>query len=209
MPFLDWSEDIIKRYSGNLPHWHQSGKMQFVTFRLGDSLPQNKNQDIKKIRVQFEENHKRPWDEKVTKLYHSMVGPVCEKLLDNGYGSCILRDPEVRRYLTDSFFFRDGKRYDLWAYVIMPNHVHVLMSDLLGEDINIILKSIKQYSANRMNKHLHRRGDVWMHNNFDRMVRSGVHFEYCLDYILANPKFLRRGEYELYVKDCLMEGRLP
>ena len=206
MPFIDWSEDIQKRFGLHLPHWHQSGKIQFVTFRLADSLPQCKIRDILKIKADFEMRYQKPWSDEVKQLYHRYVGPVSERLLDNGYGSCILKYPELRRYLRESFFYADGKRYDLWAYVIMPNHVHVLMSDLLGEDVNDILRSIKQFSANRMNKQLHRRGEVWMHENFDRLVRSEAHFEYCMDYIIGNPKNIRLGEYELYVKEGLIAG---
>lgn len=207
MPFLDWSEDIKKKYGIHLPHWHQSGKVQFVTFRLADSLPQDKVRDLLKIKAYFEERYKKPWSKEVKLLYHRFVGPVSERLLDNGYGSCMLRYPELRCFLRDSFFYADRKRYDLWAYVIMPNHVHVLISDLLEEDVNDILKSIKQFSANRMNKKLHKHGEVWMHENFDRLVRSESHFEYCLDYIISNPRFLKPGDYELYVKEELTDKR--
>lgn len=205
MPFIDWSEDIQKRIGLHLPHWHQSGKVQFVTFRLADSLPQSKVKDLLKIKAEFEAKYPKPWNDEVTRLYHKYVGPISEQFLDNGYGSCMLRAPELRRFLRESFFYGDGKRYDLWAYVIMPNHVHALMSDRLGEDVNDILKSIKQFSANRMNKQMHRHGEVWMHENFDRLVRSDAHFKYCIDYIISNPKYIRQGEYELYVKDGLME----
>lgn len=207
MPFLDWSEDIKRRYGIHLPHWHQSGKVQFVTFRLADSLPQSKIRDLLKIKADFEARYPKPWNDEVKQLYYGYVGPVSERLLDNGYGSCILKYPELRRFLTESFFYADGERYNLWAYVIMPNHIHVLMSDILGEDVNDILKSIKQYSANRMNKLLHRRGELWMHENFDRLVRSESHFEYCVDYIINNPKHIKPGEYELYVKETLLEMR--
>ena len=191
MPFIDFSEAIDKKIGLYLPHWHQQGKTQFVTFRLADSLPQNKLKDLLKIRADFESRYPKPWTDKVKQLYHRFVGPVSERLLDNGYGSCILKYPELRKYLTESFFYADGKRYDLLAYVIMPNHVHVLMSDLIGEDVNDILKSIKQFSANRINKQLHRRGELWMHENFDRLVRSEDHLKYCIDYIISNPRHLR------------------
>ena len=206
MPFIDWSKDIKKRYGMRLPHWHQPGKVQFVSFRLADSLPQSKIGNLLKIKKDFEIRYPKPWNEEVKQLYHRFAGPLSERLLDNGYGSCMLRYPELRRFLTESFFYADGIRYDLWAYVIMPNHVHVLMSDLLGEDVNDILKSIKQFSANRINKQLRKRGEIWMHENFDRLVRSDSHFEYCIDYIISNPRFLRQGEYELYVKDGLLYG---
>ena len=205
MPFLDWNNEIIIRFGKNLPHWHQSGKMQFVTFRLVDSLPQSKIAELKKIKLYFDATYPRPWSDEVTQLYHRYVGPVSERLLANGYGCCMLRYPECRRFLSESFFYGDGKRYDIWAYVIMPNHVHVLMSDLTGEDVNEILKSIKQYSAARMNKCMHRKGEVWVRENFDRLVRGEAHFEHCIDYIINNPRFLKPGDYELYIKEELME----
>lgn len=207
MPFLDWDEQIIKRFGKNLQHWHQPGKMQFVTFRLADSLPQSKIGDILKIKADFEARYQKPWSDEVKLLYHRFVGPVEERLLDNGYGSCLLRYHEIRHFLTESLFYGDGKRYDIWAYVIMPNHVHALMSDIMGEDINDILKSIKQFSANRINKKVGRKGEFWMRENFDRLVRSEAHFDYCLDYIINNPRHIRSGEYELYVKSDLIDAR--
>lgn len=147
--------------------------------------------------------HPKPWDNKTTAEYYRQISPYEDAILDNGYGSCILKDPVLRKCLTDALFYKDGERYDLLAYVIMPNHVHLLISDLMGEDVNVIINSVKRFTTNKINRIMGRSGSIWMRDNFDRLVRSMAHFHHCLAYIISNPKGLRQGDYELYIKQDL------
>ena len=203
MPFINWSENIIKYRGVNLPHWFQPGTMQYITFRLNDSLPQIRLEQLNELKSNFISRHPQPWDENTKKNFYSMISPFESKLLDEGYGRCVLKNPVVRKCLSESLLSGDGERYDLLAYVIMPNHVHVLMTDIYGEDVNDIISSIQRFSATKINRLLGRRGKLWMRDDFDRMVRSLRHFQHCLWYIISNPKHLRPGEYELYINKDL------
>lgn len=58
--FLDPSEEI-KKHGSKLPHWQQDGVMQFVTFRLGDSLPQTQLAEWMESRKIFLEQNPKPW----------------------------------------------------------------------------------------------------------------------------------------------------
>ncbi|MFD2256505.1 hypothetical protein ACFSSA_07450 [Luteolibacter algae] len=60
--FLDPSEEI-RKHGSKLPHWQQDGVMQFVTFRLGDSLPQSKLREWSENRRIFLEQNPKPWTE--------------------------------------------------------------------------------------------------------------------------------------------------
>lgn len=91
--FLNFDQPIDKHTGGNLPHWHQDGKIQFVTFRLADSLPTAVIEELKYRKETFLRNHPRPWDMTVQKEYWNQIGPMAEQLLDNGHGSCLLRHP--------------------------------------------------------------------------------------------------------------------
>lgn len=91
--FLNFDQPIDKHTGGNLPHWHQDGKIQFVTFRLADSLPTAVIEELKYRKATFLRNHPRPWDMTVQKEYWNQIGPMAEQLLDNGHGSCLLRHP--------------------------------------------------------------------------------------------------------------------
>ncbi len=206
MPFINWSAEIIKYMGCNLPHWHQDRALQFVTFRLGDSLPQTVLKQLKDFDATFNLQHPKPWDEKTAREYYNVIGPYQERMLDSGYGSCILRYPEVRKILEDSLFFGDGTRYELTAFVIMPNHVHLLMEDREGEDVNDIIDSIKHFTASRINRLTGRKGRLWMKGCFDRIVRSQMHLHHCLGYIVANPQGLSPTDYTLYVKDGVWDA---
>lgn len=196
-PFLD-KQSEIEIATGDLPHWHQDGKLLFVTFRLSDSLPQTKIATLKQEISKFTAIHPRPWNEDVKKEYWKIIGPIENKLLDNGYGSCILKDNRIRKIVSDAIFYKDGQDYHVLSFVIMPNHVHMLLQ-LKGEHtVMEIMHSIKSFTANRINETLGREGSVWMKEYFDRMIRSESHLHNCLDYIRDNPKYLREGEYQVY-----------
>ena len=196
-PYLDKHSEITVT-AGDLPHWHQDGKYQFVTFRLSDSLPQTTIAYLKQIIANFNSIHPHPWSDEVKREYWRLVGPVESKLLDNGYGSCMLKDPRIRQIAADSILYHDGRSYNLISFVIMPNHVHMIIQ-LLGEHtVREVMHSIKSFTAIRINKIMNRSGSVWKKEYFDRMIRNKDHLQNCLDYIRKNPEFLREGEFLLY-----------
>lgn len=206
MAFINWSADIVRYMGKHLPHWHQSNAIQYITFHLNDSLPQTVLDQIHDFKTSFEENHPKPWDKQTTDDFYNIFRPFEARMLDNGYGSCILRNSEIRKHLSDSLLHGDGTRYDLLAFVIMPNHVHLLMSDLTGEDVNTIIKSIQHFSAYKINRLLGQTGRLWMDDSFDRIVRSLPHLHHCLAYIISNPQYLPPSDYTLYIKPGLYDS---
>lgn len=198
-PYLDPDQPLAIHHTRNLPHWDQQYKLQYITFRLADSLPQSKLNELKLIKEQFERSNPKPWTDDTTHQYYQLIGPAEHKLLDNGYGSCILKDKGIRDILSSSILFFDKVKYEVWAFVIMPNHVHMLIRPLDNTTIANCMHSIKSYSAKMINKRLNRTGKIWFKENFDRIVRSHDHLRHCLNYIIDNPRFLSKSEYELYV----------
>lgn len=197
-PFIDLEQDIKINMQGKLPHWHQDYTIQYVTFRLGDSLPVSKIADLMILKESFEKSNPKPWDKETKIRYQNIIGPLEDKLLDNGYGSCILKFADIRKYLTDTIFFRNHEDYEVLSFVIMPNHVHMLLFIASNTDLNTIMKSIKGFSSRCINKHLSRTGTLWMKESFDREVRSYEHFKRYLSYIRNNPKYMKEGTFELY-----------
>lgn len=124
--FFDWHAHI-ETTSGVLPHWHQSGKLQFVTFHLGDSLPQIVLQGMERDKKMWLATHTKPWDKEVEAEYHNRFSQFVDKWFDKGAGSCILGKQEIAGIVEDSLLYFNGERYLLHAYVIMPNHVHLLV----------------------------------------------------------------------------------
>lgn len=196
-PYLDRQSEI-KVTTGDLPHWHQDCKYQFITFRLSDSLPQTKIANLKQEIARFSATHTVPWDEDVKKAYWRIIGPIENRLLDNGYGSCILKDACIRRIVSDAILYKDGKDYDVEAFVIMPNHVHMLIR-LRGETtVPEVMHSIKSFSASKINRFLGKTDAVWKKEYFDRMIRNESHLHNCVTYIIDNPNNLCEGDYQIY-----------
>jgi putative DNA methylase len=87
----------------------------------------------------------------------------------------------------DSLLFFDGERYKLSAWVVMPNHVHSLLTPSAGQQMSRILHSLKSYTANEANKILNSGGRFWQPESFDRYIRDSAHFVSVVKYIENNP----------------------
>ena len=161
---------------GYLPHFDGSQITQFVTFRLRDSLPQ-----------QLLETWRTELKKEVDVDIEAMLRRRIEIYLDHGYGQCYLKNPDVADVVQRSLLFFDGDRYKLSAWVIMPNHVHALMTPHEGRELSKILQSLKSYSANEANKILSCQGKFWQQESFDRYIRNHKHFVSVVRYIENNP----------------------
>ena len=196
--YLDKKSWVDIRYN-KLPHWFQEGKTQFVTFRLADSLPQTKLAELAAFKTEWLKEHPQPWNEKVKSEYSYLIGERIDEWLDAGYGGCALKDPEVRRIVTDAFLFFNEKRYILHALVVMPNHVHVLLTPAEGYDVITTIGNIKSFTATKINKLWGKSGDFWQRNSFDRMLRCADDFQAKMDYIIHNPDALSHDTYTLCI----------
>ncbi len=166
---------------GYLPHYDQGGIYQAITYRLEDSLPQNilinMQSELKDVVPEFMKMERR---KKI------------EKYLDKGHGSCILRNIECAKVLENNWRHFDGTCYDLTAYVVMPNHVHVLLKVYDGFELAKIVKSWKSYSARQINKIKRNAGlttsapSLWQRGYWDRYIRDEKHFYQTIEYIRKN-----------------------
>ncbi len=95
--------------------------------------------------------------------------------------------PEERGIVASAIEHFDGKRYNLEAYVVMPNHVHVLVEPLEDYRLQDILQSWKSFTANILQRKFGRKGSVWQDEYFDRIVRDEDEFIEKTQYILNNP----------------------
>lgn len=197
--FYDPHSELEIKDGGNLPHWHQDGKIQFATFRLADSLPSCVLSELNAKIEKFKNLYPKPWSSDTTREYWNFVGPLEERLLENGHGSCILKHKEVRDIVKNSILYRDGIDYNVIAFVIMPNHVHVLIQPIGNLSLSKILHSIKRFSAVNINRLTQKSGKFWMSESFDRIVRSPSHLKRCIQYIKNNPGTLDTDQFEVYI----------
>lgn len=179
-------------YGRDLPHWDQDGKIQFVTFRLADSLPKEKLNEFKELIKEWKEKNPLPYNE-VQKLEYEEFLERLEDWLDKGHGQCILADKQIQDIVESSLLHFDGIRYDLYEYVIMPNHVHMLIKPV-SFSLTEILKTIKGYSAKEINKLMKGKGKVWQQESFDRLVRSVQDYHFKAEYIKNNGKSIDKSD---------------
>jgi hypothetical protein len=185
--FNPLSEIEIRR-SGHLPHWEQGPVWYFITFRLADALPRAVVEEIQSEREQWRRTHDLlQLSREELAEYHRLFSERYEQLLDAGSGSCVLRDPLNADIVHGALRFFEGQRYALDEYVVMPNHVHVLVKPLPRHGLADILHSWKSYTANRINRRLGRTGQLWQHESYDHIVRNESAMEAIRRYIRANP----------------------
>ena len=195
--YLDKNQDV-NEHRAHLPHWHQDGKLQFITFRLADSLPQEKLDELEQNKERFMQQHPQPWEKETEAQYYKLFGSKIDEWLDAGMGSCLLKFPNIRKIVCDALSFFDGDRYRLHSYVVMPNHVHVLV-ELLGENkTGDVLHSWKRHTANQINKLIGGSGKFWQHESFDRIIRDKEHYNNVLRYIANNPRNLPEDSFSIY-----------
>ena len=116
-------------------------------------------------------------------------------------GSSWLKNAQIAEIVKNSIHFRDEKEYDLVAYTIMPNHVHLVIIPIVeriadslnsGSKENLyivtkVLQDLKKYTARECNKLLNRKGSFWQHESYDHVVRDMKALRRIVDYVLNNP----------------------
>lgn len=186
--FFNPLSEIDIRSSGNLPHWEQGSVWYFITFRLADALPREVVDDIQHQRELWKQTHDlNHLSSEDLAEYHRLFSERYENLLNAGSGSCVLRDPRNAEIVQGALRFFEGQRYALDEFVIMPNHVHVLVQPLAGCGLVDILHSWKSFTANQINRRLGRAGQLWQHESYDHIVRHEHGMQAIRSYIRENP----------------------
>lgn len=159
---------------GYLPHFEGGPRPQFITFRLADSLPA---EIFEKLKWRLETGRISEWEYAFS----------LDRYLDRSKGECSLKIRRVAEIVRGAFLHFDGERYRLHSWVIMPNHVHLLLTQSEGESLAAIMHSLKSFTAKEANKVLGRSGHFWSKEYFDRYIRDGEHFARTRRYIEKNP----------------------
>jgi len=181
---------VHKRYGAYLPHWTKTGATYAITFHLADSLPAElieqwrieREKIIHNAALQHREltSHER---KELVRLYSDKV----ESYLNAGHGECYLRQAKIAETVENALKHFDNERYDLIAWVIMPNHVHVVLKSCEGFELSDILHSWKSYTASKANELLGQTGAFWQSEYYDHLIRNEEDFAHQVDYVLSNP----------------------
>lgn len=158
-------------YRRHLPHWQQPDKALFLTWRLSGSLPQ------RILRASLKEKN-------LGKRFLSI-----DQELDRArYGPTWLKDIRIAKTVVNSFSHgvEQLRLYTLAAYVVMSNHVHLLVWP--KTELSVITKSLKGFTAREANRTLDRTGQTfWQDESFDHVVRNEDEFYRIKRYIERNP----------------------
>ena len=181
----------LLRSRGYLPHLEDRKAIYFVTFRLADSLPEKLTTELRREKEAIEKagiagNTANGDSDRLQELRALLRK--AERCLDGGVGRCDMRDSRVAQIVADAIRHFHGSRYELFAWCVMPNHVHVLFSPMGEHTLGSILHSWKSYSALEVNRVVARTGRFWQREYFDHLVRSEGAFRKFLAYIRDNPK---------------------
>jgi putative transposase len=193
-------------YRRNLPHIQPVGAAFFITFRLAGSIPKASiNGLIEKYHHQIQRArnisnlHLRNLEIfNLRKIYLVEMDLILDKINE---GPHYLKDIALMNIIGNEFKNHDGVLYDLIAYCIMSNHIHLVidtgnqLADI-KDDIELnqkyvpldkIMKQIKGATAQYCNKYLNRSGQFWERESFDIYIRSEKMLNNVISYTLNNP----------------------
>jgi REP element-mobilizing transposase RayT len=183
--------EVTIRDRGRLPHWEKEGSIYFITFRLADSLPKHVLQEIESERrsvVQTASQLHRPLSPDERRQLERLSTTCIEKYLDAGAGRCWLRRSEIAEVVSSTLTHFAEARYRLFAWCVMPNHVHVVIRIFPNYKLADVVHSWKSFTAKQANKILDRRGEFWQREYYDHLIRDESEFTRSVQYVAENPR---------------------
>jgi putative transposase len=157
-------------YRRRLPHIDAPARPVFLTWRLHDSLPPH--------RV-------FPADA----MSSGAAFAAMDRLLDETRtGAFYLRQPAIADMVVEAIHYNGSnlRHYLLHAFVVMPNHVHLLCTPAV--ELQKLTRSLKGITAKRANAILALTGKPFcQEESYDRLVRNGTEFDSIRNYIEQNP----------------------
>ena len=201
-----------------LPHWYVPGAAHFVTYRIAGTIP---IAVLEEFRNNAEAKLKKAPPPGISArdyrvLFHKQFFAGYDRYLDNTCKIDWLARNDVATVIRENLYHHNGRKYQLLAYCVMPNHVHVLFQPIDGRDkqpacpdptgtskllvptdvgetaddngpLASIMHSLKSYTANKINALLERSGQFWQHESYDHWVRDDEELERIVEYIAGNP----------------------
>lgn len=181
-------EQLKKRQGANLPHWTREGAIYFITFRTADSLPQEAVEKLTSETQLLE--RKGQWQdlepEELARLSR-LKSDAYLRMLDNCYGACVLRRDDCAAEVAGALNHFAESRYRLWAWCVMPNHVHVVVQPFRGSELPEILKAWKSFTSRKIGTILGTKGVFWQSEYYDHLIRDESEYQHYVNYTLQNP----------------------
>lgn len=185
-------------YHRNLPHIHPEGYPLFITFRLADSLLLDVLQELKKQSESELNLLKSQSPDEIYKIEKKHFGRYDAWLDHCVSGPRWLENKAIADIIAEKIRSMNGKYFQLMAFCIMPNHVHMLIESIIANQLHHrgktakypvtdTLRLLKESTARSCNLKLERSGHFWNHESYDHYVRDEKELERIIKYILYNP----------------------
>ncbi|TPG67593.1 REP-associated tyrosine transposase [Hymenobacter nivis] len=173
----------LTHYQRRLPHQLGPGASYFVTFRLAGSLPR---ETVARL---LEERALRRQEPSVPDAGKRFFGAFDAALDCATQGPCYLNCPAEAAIVQASLHFLDGPGYELLAYCLMPNHVHLVVHLPLETIAPLArtLQRLKSHTARQLNQLRGTTGPVWQRESYDHRVRDAHELTAIIAYTLNNP----------------------
>jgi putative transposase len=158
----------MSEYRRRLPHFQPEGEYIFLTWRLWGSVAA----EVRRIAC----------------LTKGQAFVVEDRALDRATGPRWLGDPRMAEIVADAIRAGESEKrfYELCAWVVMPNHVHLLI--LPKAAVPVIMRWLKGSTARRANQLLERTGQpFWRDESYDHWVRRRKKLDRITAYIEDNP----------------------
>ena len=170
----------------NLPHWLVADHSYFVTLRLKGTLPKSIAEQLQTERNRLNESGAD--ETQSINLLRRQFASV-EKILDSISDIQWLANPKVAPIVWSNLDWLRGRGWLIYASVLMPNHIHLLMRNENGRTQELLndLAQFKSFTARAANQELHRSGSFWAREDFDHWIRNREKFEGTVRYIANNP----------------------
>lgn len=183
-------------YRRNLPHLQPPGGEYFITFNLQGSLPKKVISDMRAFRKeQFKSSSSGKFPQDKASEIERKIFLTYESVLDDSTsGPQWLKKASIAEVIKKSIHYRDNIFYDLYAYCIMSNHVHIVFKHLTNNSsikskhpITDIMGSLKKFTSRNCNIYLNRSGAFWQSESFDRLIRNNNELTNVISYTIHNP----------------------
>ena len=159
-------------YERTLPHWQPEGRELFLTWRLSGSLPAKVIAALRASKTKELGKRFREYDLELDKA---------------SFGPLWLKESRIASVVVEGIkAVEDQGLCRVHTWVVMPNHVHLLMAPLAP--MAAITKAIKGSTARQANLLLGRTGEYfWQDESFDHWIRDEAEFAKVKGYIERNP----------------------
>lgn len=180
---------VKREYRRHLPHQVPDLAIIFLTWNLKGAIPQVVAERLRRDRDQFQREPPRA-DESIRDRalrLGKLLFARADAFLDHTVtGPRYLEDPTCAGIVQDSILFGAGERYELFAWCVMANHVHVLLQPWV--ELAKVTQGIKGFTAYQINQLQGQHGRTfWQDESYDHWARDEEELLRILEYIEANP----------------------